>query len=174
MMLTEVTPCALFPVVGEDVRKILFVCTGNTCRSPMAAAALNDMARAHALLGSEGARTVAASAGLYATDGAPITKEAVEALLEAGVVSTPENDYQNHRAARVTEEMMATADEVVAISAAHAMELLMRYPAHAQKITTLGTDVPDPFGGGREVYRACLRTLRALIATRYFGEGESV
>lgn len=171
-MLTDAMPRSRFPDLGEGVRKILFVCTGNTCRSPMAAALFNDMARA--LQGQGGRRAIAASAGLYATDGAPITKEAAEALLEAGVESTPDNDYGNHRAASLTEEMMAAADEVVAISGGHAMELLMRYPAHASKITTLGTDVPDPFGGGREVYRACLLTLRTLIAARYFGGKETV
>lgn len=171
-MLTDAMPRPRFPDVGEGAPKILFVCTGNTCRSPMAAALFNDMARARQEQG--GKRAVAASAGLYATTGAPITEEAAQALLEAGVESTPDNDYRNHRAACVSEEMMAAADEVVAISGRHAMELLMRYPAHATKITTLGTDVPDPFGGELAVYRDCLCTLRALIAARYFGEGEAV
>ena len=151
--------------VGEpQPRRLLFVCTGNTCRSPMAAALLNHLARAR-----EG-ELVAASAGLYARQGDLITTAAAEALAEAGVPCTPQNDYRAHRARRISAELVKEADEVIAITGGHAMELIMRFPEHAAKIGTLGVDIPDPFGGDDEVYRRCLDMLTSVIRRKWLLE----
>ena len=162
---------------GDDEatpRRVLFVCTGNTCRSPMAAALLNDMARPREVCSlsperGTAPRLIASSAGLWAMEGDPITPAAAAALREAGVPPLPHNDYTAHRARTVTEQMLETADLVVAISGNHAMELMMRFPAHASKIGTLGVDIPDPFGGSAEVYRTCLMQLRHGIRACFFG-----
>ncbi len=179
MTLTQEITKSLWHGAEGEARRILFVCTGNTCRSPMAAAILNDMARERGVcsLGatkSGQARIVAASAGLYAHHGAPISREAVDALREAGVAPLPDNDYTAHTAATVTEQMIKEADEVVAISASHAMELMMRFPEHISKIVTLQSDIPDPFGRGLAAYRTCLATLSYCITLRYFGGEERV
>ncbi len=157
---------------SPDVRRILFVCTGNTCRSPMAAAWLNHMVRPREVCSAcaeipKLPPMVAASAGLYAVDGAPITPAAANTLREAGVVPTPENDYTAHRARTVTAEMMAQADEVIAISGRHAMELMMRFPEHAGKIETLPIDIADPYGGSAQVYRECLDMISYAITLRW-------
>lgn len=155
--------------------RVLFVCTGNTCRSPMAAALLNHMAApreictACAEQSATTGRYVAFSAGLYAAQGAPITPTASEALREAGVVSTPSNDYEAHRAHTVTAEDVAGADIVVAITARHAMELLMRFPDAASKIRTLSMDIADPFGGSLATYRECLVQLRYCLQIAFGG-----
>lgn len=160
---------------ADEPRRILFVCTGNTCRSPMAAALLNDLSRPRELCsmsaGEDGPRFVATSAGLYATDGAPITPMAAAALAEAGVVATPINDYTAHRARTVTAAMMAAADEVVAMTGMHAMELLLRFPEHAAKIGTLPLDIPDPYGGDAVRYRDCLQLLLHAIHLRWLVRG---
>ena len=135
---------------------LLFVCTGNTCRSPMAAALYNA--------GRGEDEPIAFSAGLFASEGAPISSGALTALLESGVAVCPENDYTKHEARNVSEEMMRDAKRVFAISASHAMQLLMRYPQYAEKIETLPMDVADPFGGNDAVYRACLSQLQFCIA----------
>ena len=175
-MQTQELTRSLWQGAGAEARRVLFVCTGNTCRSPMAAALLNDMARARGVcslgMDADGASIHAASAGLYAPLGAPISREAVEVLREAGIAPLPPNDYTAHTAATVTEQMIREADEVVAISASHAMELMMRFPEHISKIVTLQSDIPDPFGRGIAAYRECLAMLSHCITLRYFGGGE--
>ena len=141
--------------------RVLFICTGNTCRSPMAAALLLDLAA------RRGANLVASSAGIYAAEGAPISENAANALFRAGVADTPKNHYTAHTARRVTEEMIAKADEVVALSDTHAFELMMRFPAYAGKISTLALNIPDPFGGDQAEYDACLATLSLCIGMRW-------
>ena len=147
-------------------RRVLFVCTGNTCRSPMAAALLAHTARQKGRHGS----LVAASAGLFAADGALISQNAATVLAEAGV---PSMLFEGHAARTVTDEMMANADVVIGITGRHAMELMLRFPLHAAKIEALPIDIADPFGGDTDEYRACLSMLSYAIAMRFFaGEGE--
>lgn len=174
---------AMLQRVGEitdqtPARRILFVCTGNTCRSPMAAALLNHMARPRETCGAcadggEPPALVATSAGLYAADGAPITPAAVRALQAAGVVPVAASDYTAHCARTVTAELLAGADEVIAITAAHAMELMMRFPEHAAKIEAFPLDIADPYGGDDATYRACLDMLSCAITLRWFSGSEA-
>ncbi|MBR6728174.1 MAG: low molecular weight protein arginine phosphatase [Clostridia bacterium] len=165
---TEVRTAAARECAEKKPTRVLFVCTGNTCRSPMAAALYNDFYRSREVCSAcphpyEGGDTVALSAGLFARPGDPITPEAVEALREAGVYPAPGNDYPSHRAQNVTDALMDGVDLVVAISARHALELTMRYPHHAGKITTLPMDIADPFGQGSAAYRECLMQLRYCL-----------
>lgn len=158
----------------SEPRRILFVCTGNTCRSPMAAALLNDMSRPQKLGATQGEMTqprfVASSAGLYANDGEPITPEAAAALREADVTSRPDNDYLAHRARTISAALVNDADEIVGLTASHAMQLMLRFPEAASKIRTLPLDISDPFGGDATVYRDCLAHLRCAIELAYFME----
>ena len=150
---------------SEPARRILFVCTGNTCRSPMAAALCNHLA------GQGGKRHLtAASAGLYAAEGAPMTPLAAAALQRAGVAPIQGADYTLHRARNVTQEMIEQADAVVALTGAHAMELMLRFPDAASRIGTLPMDIPDPYGGSQEVYDACLASLWRCIELAFFTE----
>ena len=155
-------------------RRVLFVCTGNTCRSPMAAALLNDLSRPREICSAQGeltgARYVAASAGLYAQEGEPITPAAAAALQDEGIACRPDNDYLSHRARLVSADMVAEADVIVGLTASHAMQLLLRFPEAASKIGTLPMDIADPFGGSPAVYRDCLSQLRYAIELAFFTE----
>ena len=134
--------------VRDELTGVLFVCTGNTCRSPMAAAVLTDLGQAHGY--------VASSAGLYPAPGAPISENAVLALGERGIVPARDNRYDLHRAVRVTEEMVRCADRIVGITSSHAMALIGAFPFAADKIVAMPRDIPDPFGGSRDDYLRCL------------------
>ncbi len=143
---------------------VLFVCTGNTCRSPMCAALFNDR--------FAGLTRHAVSAGLYA-DGSGISENAVRALENAGVRCTDGNDYVHHVSRNVTEEMVAEAEAVVGVTSSHAMQLMMKFPAYASKIAVLPTEISDPFGGDLARYEACLGDIdRALRAAFGFEEAK--
>lgn len=163
------------PVDEGAPRRILFVCTGNTCRSPMAAALLCDLSRPREIcsLSDTASRPlyVAESAGLHAPEGAPISENAALALQRAGVRPLPPADYTAHRARTVTAEMLERADEVVGLTAAHAMELFFRFPEQAQKIRTLHTDISDPYGGDLARYERCLAELKECLEATYFAGG---
>lgn len=105
----------------------------------------------------------AVSAGLM-TDGSPISVNAVLALEKADVPSRkPDNDYKSHISRNVTEEMVKNAAVVVGVTASHAMQLMLRFPAYASKITVMPVEISDPFGGNAARYEACLADIdRAL------------
>ena len=150
-------------LTGELVcpRKICFVCTGNTCRSPMAEAMFNHLAKKKRL------RFSVSSAGLSAVNGDPISENAVKALKKAGVECTPENDYENHTAKMLDEQMANEADEIVAISSSHMMHLLLTYPQHAHKLSVFPIDIPDPFMYGEEEYEKCLTAITECLKEMY-------
>ncbi|MGB9887312.1 MAG: low molecular weight protein arginine phosphatase [Moorellales bacterium] len=140
--------------------RILFVCTGNTCRSPMAAA------WAEAWLRSRGVEGVSVeSAGVGACEGQPASPEACLVMAEKGL------DLRPHRARRLREELLAEADLVLTMTAAQRESLRRLWPQYAGRIFSLkeyaageeqldSYDVADPIGKGEEEYRRCAEELR--------------
>lgn len=129
----------------------LFVCTGNTCRSPMAAV----LCRAEAA--RRGLPIEVTSAGLAAEDGHPASDHAIEAVEEIGL------SLRDHRAARLTIEHCDRADKIVVMSESHRAVLLAAGVA-ADKIAVAGGGVPDPFGGDLSRYRDTRDALESAIA----------
>ncbi|MBR6289930.1 MAG: low molecular weight protein arginine phosphatase [Clostridia bacterium] len=138
----------------EQSQPYLFVCSGNTCRSPMAAAMFNY------LFGSDGRHAV--SAGLIA-NGSPISSGAVNALVKRGVPSTPENDYLSHKSRLVTRADLANARLVIAVTGFHATQIIMKFPEYATKVSVMPEDIPDPYGGSDEEYEACLSRIEDAL-----------
>jgi len=132
----------------SGTRELLFVCSGNTCRSPMAERLMS------ALLGPDKTWTIR-SAGIGASEGSPASEGAERALREQGL------SLEGHRAHRLTEADVRRADWIVTMTRDHRDLLVSDYPEAAAKTRTLhsfGTrhqdaDVMDPFGGGLDTYR---------------------
>ena len=146
---------------GGDTRmpvSVCFVCTGNTCRSPMAAAVLNAV--------GEG-RYEARSAGLSAFPGDGIAENAALALQRAGLECPAENNYKAHRARRLTYADIAHFDKIVAMTSGHLMQLLSAFPQAADKLFVMPKDIPDPFMGSEAVYDICLERIRDGIAEMF-------
>jgi protein-tyrosine phosphatase len=155
---------------------VCFVCTGNTCRSPMAAALLNDlcyvppicsMMDVEKLVNTKKIR--ATSAGLFAT-GAPIAPHAIEALERAGVRSLPDNPYREHVSRPLDIETVEACDLIIGMTGTHVMHLMADFPAYASKIHGMPVDIPDPYGGDGATYDACLAAIARGIAEMFFPE----
>lgn len=144
---------------------ILFVCTGNTCRSPMCAALFNKKY-------SENTSLHAISAGLFA-DGSPISRNAVTALHEAAISSDANNDYANHISRTVAEEDIASASHVYGVTPSHAMQLMMRFPEYKDKISALPLPISDPFGSDVDGYKSCLSDIDAALALLFDSSADS-
>lgn len=130
--------------------KILFVCTGNTCRSPMAAGMFAQLAAREKLFSLQ-----VSSAGISALEGKPASANALQACREIGV------DLERHSSHRLTGSDIAAADLIAAVSPTHAY-ILEQAGAPKGKIYVLG-DIRDPFGEDLDAYRACREELSAAL-----------
>ncbi len=126
--------------------KLLFVCTGNTCRSPMAASL------AKKILSEKGFSVTCDSAGIYANPGQNIAENAAEILKEYGI------DTISHKAKLCTKKMIEESDLVIGMTENH-RALLCQLMGNKEKICTLPEGVGDPFGGDLNTYRACAKSI---------------
>lgn len=129
------------------MKRILFVCTGNTCRSPMAAAIARHKASC------DSTEIICESAGLAAAEGQPASLNAVIVCDEIGI------DLHEHRSRQVTGEMLNSSDLIVCMSPSHAAALRL----YADKVLVLGGGIVDPYGGNVAVYRNCRDRISAAI-----------
>ena len=161
----------------EQPLRVCFVCTGNTCRSPMAQAVANALAAKSLAAIPESMRDCATlpveafSAGLFAREGDPIAENAVKVLKAAGVAPVAKHDYRMHTAHTLTDAMATEYDLLVGMSGGHVIELMMRYPHLAGRIVCMPSPISDPFGGDEACYRACLSEIEAGVKKLLFEEG---
>jgi len=142
--------------VENQTRRILFVCTANVCRSPMAEAIFNALAEERGLLWR------AESAGVAALVDEDITPNARAALDEVGI-------YANeHRARQVGEAMLGEADLVLGMSPRHVATLRRRFGDLSERVYALPQyalgappeeGIPDPYGQTMTAFRASVRQL---------------
>ncbi|WP_062351530.1 low molecular weight protein arginine phosphatase [Bacillus kwashiorkori] len=134
--------------------KVLFVCTGNTCRSPMAEAILRSM-------NIEGLEVK--SAGLFANDGGDASEHAKQVLKK-------HNMYHPHKSTMLKKTEIVWADIILTMTIAHANSILQTFPESHGKVFPLkkfvhddNADVLDPFGGLLSTYESTYTELKELI-----------
>jgi protein-tyrosine phosphatase len=139
---------------------ILMVCTGNICRSPMAAGLLLQRLASEGL---DGQHRVC-SAGTWALDDRPASEHAVEVMAERDV------DIAGHRARNLTSAIVAEADLILVMSREHEQIITNTWPQYRWKVYRLSEmagkrrDIQDPFGLPIEEYRACADVIDGYLA----------
>jgi protein-tyrosine phosphatase len=136
------------------------VCTGNICRSPMAAALLH-----HALPDELKQRIEVTSAGTHALHGHRAQREAFTAMAELGI------DIGDHRARQITKDIARGSDLILVMEAAHCNIVKKLLGWNRSKPRRIGEfhpespleDIADPYGAPLEAYRDCIRILRPCV-----------
>ena len=142
---------------------IVFVCTGNTCRSPMAEAIFRRLLSERlqcdpSELSDRG--YVVISAGLAAMQGSPASPEAVTILSRQGI------DLQDHRSQPLTAELLQRADQVYTMTQSHRNAILSSSLSLADQVELLsrdGSNIADPIGAGMNKYETCCRQIETHL-----------
>ncbi|NLS45687.1 MAG: low molecular weight protein arginine phosphatase [Firmicutes bacterium] len=137
-------------------KTIILVCTGNTCRSPMAEAMLKQALEE--VIGDQAKDIKVGSAGVAAFHGDPASHYAKTVMEKRGL------DISNHRAQHVSPGLLSDADLVLTMTTMQKEELQRKYPAFKSKFNTLiefagleqelGVDIGDPFGCSPKAYQS--------------------
>ncbi|SHE58519.1 protein-tyrosine phosphatase [Caldanaerobius fijiensis DSM 17918] len=142
------------------MKTVLFVCTGNTCRSSMAEYIFRDMLNKRGDV--KGIKVL--SAGISAFPGAMASPEAIEVMKELGIDMSP------HRSRALTREMIEKSDLILTMTSEHKRQILSIVPQAENKVFTLKEfaqmeekDILDPFGKTIDVYRNSAQEIKEAL-----------
>ena len=144
-------------------RVVLFVCTGNICRSPMSAVLLN----AKISRMGDADKLIARSAGTWAMENQPASGHAITVMAERGV------DISKHRGRMVTRDELAAADVVIVMTRSHRDALSAEFPDSRLKLHLMSElkertfDIDDPYGGILSEYQQSAQELQELVEGGY-------
>lgn len=139
--------------------KIMFICTGNICRSAMAHRMLEKRAK------EENKNIEVYSCGVYAINGDVPTYEGIEVMREYGI------DLSKHRATNIRNSGIEDMDVILCATNSHKNNVIAMYPALKEKVFTIkeyagyrdNLDIKDPWGYGIETYRMCVSEIEDCI-----------
>jgi protein-tyrosine phosphatase len=159
-----VVPCAALDRLASML--IVFVCTGNTCRSPMAEAIMRRLVSER--LGCtieqlEERGVIIASAGISASPGGGAAPEAIEVMQKRGL------DLTRHESQPLSDKLVRHADLVLTLTGAHRQAVIRRWPEATSRTVVLrmdGTDIDDPIGCPLDVYVNCAQEIEDALRQR--------
>lgn len=146
-----------------EARTILFVCTGNLCRSPMAVGFLQERLRRDGRQDDVRVR----SAGTWTVEGYPATSYALQVMAERGL------DISDHRSHVLIARDVEEADLILVMAQGHREAIEAEFPQARGKTVLLSEmvgrsyDIPDPYGAPMAAYRRCADELEDLIEEGY-------
>ncbi|MGS0765814.1 ribose 5-phosphate isomerase B [Syntrophomonas curvata] len=141
------------------MKRLVFVCTGNTCRSPMAQAIFTGLLAERNIKDIE-----VSSAGLAAVNGLPASPEAIKAMTDEGF------DLSRHQSRQLSPDLITPADYILTMTVAQRDHLRDKHPDKALAVSAINDfagkgnqDIVDPFGRGIAAYKECAEQLKKLL-----------
>jgi tRNA threonylcarbamoyl adenosine modification protein (Sua5/YciO/YrdC/YwlC family) len=159
-----VVPCSALDRLASML--IVIVCTGNTCRSPMAEALMRRLIAQRLGCATEEVEergVIVASAGVSASPGVGAAPEAVDVMRQMGL------DLSRHESQPLNDKLIRHADMVLALTNAHRQAIVRRWPEAGARTMVMrldGGDIEDPIGASFEVYEQCAAQIEAALRQR--------